>query len=205
MCSSDLARFFWEGVGDKKKYHMVRWEDLSRPKDFGGLGFTNTRVRNICLLNKWIFKLENGASDLCCQILRNKYMGEGGFFQSNGDTVSQFWKSLHKVKRWFKMATSAGVPKKTLIKSSSPVGTSCRGNIIRYRSLRMSRNIPIVVRVFATWSSIEATESTRALTLRRLVKSGALPRSSAMKRLRKLLISADDQGIHQVRKAGTLT
>ena len=28
------ARFFWEGVGDKKKYHMVHWEDLSRPKDF---------------------------------------------------------------------------------------------------------------------------------------------------------------------------
>jgi hypothetical protein len=30
------ARFFWQGIGKKKKYHMVRWDALSMPKEFGG-------------------------------------------------------------------------------------------------------------------------------------------------------------------------
>jgi hypothetical protein len=26
-----LARFFWEGVGDKRKYHWLRWDDCCVP------------------------------------------------------------------------------------------------------------------------------------------------------------------------------
>lgn len=33
------GRFFWEGIGIKKKYHMVKWEVLATHKEFGGLGF----------------------------------------------------------------------------------------------------------------------------------------------------------------------
>jgi hypothetical protein len=47
----DTARaiFYWDS-GLKKKYPMVRWEDLARPKEFVGLGFTDTRLINKCLL-----------------------------------------------------------------------------------------------------------------------------------------------------------
>jgi hypothetical protein len=44
---------------------MVKWADLTRPKDFGGLGFTDTRLMNKCLLSKLIIKLERGDSDIC--------------------------------------------------------------------------------------------------------------------------------------------
>jgi hypothetical protein len=69
------ARFFWEGVRGKGKYHMVRWEVLYKPKEFGGMGFSHTRVRNICLLSRWIFEIENDSQDLICQILRKKIHG----------------------------------------------------------------------------------------------------------------------------------
>jgi hypothetical protein len=36
---------------------MVKWDELAKPKDHGGLGFTETRLMNMCLLLKWIFKL----------------------------------------------------------------------------------------------------------------------------------------------------
>ena len=60
---SDRGRLFWEGV-DKKKYHMVKWGALAKPKEFGGLGFINTRAMNAALLCKWIFRLDSGDDSI---------------------------------------------------------------------------------------------------------------------------------------------
>ena len=54
------SRFFWQGTNKKRKYHMVKWEALNRPKDFGVLGFKDVRVMNSCLMCKWIDRLESG-------------------------------------------------------------------------------------------------------------------------------------------------
>jgi hypothetical protein len=56
---SARANFYWDS-GQRKKHHMVKWADLARPKDFGGLGFNDTKLMNQCLLSKWIIKLERG-------------------------------------------------------------------------------------------------------------------------------------------------
>jgi len=37
------SKFFWRGDIDKFKYHMVKWEKVCVPKDFGGLGIMYTR------------------------------------------------------------------------------------------------------------------------------------------------------------------
>lgn len=89
------GRFYWQGTGGKKKYHMIRWSALSRPKDFGGLGFIDTKVMNMCLLSKWIMKIEGGSQDMSCCVLRKKYLGQKGFFQSSAAGGSQFWRGLH--------------------------------------------------------------------------------------------------------------
>jgi len=47
----------------EKKKHMAKWEHLMVQKLAGGLGFTNTRVMNKCLLAKRIFKIERGDSN----------------------------------------------------------------------------------------------------------------------------------------------
>jgi hypothetical protein len=86
---SARANFYWDS-GNEKKYQMVKWEDLAKPKDHGGLGFTNTRLMNECLLSKWIFKLERGDEDLCSVLLRKKYLKGRGFFSSNPRVGSQF-------------------------------------------------------------------------------------------------------------------
>jgi hypothetical protein len=62
---------------------MVRWDNLCKPKDFGVLGFVDSRTRNICWLSKWIYRLENGCEDLSCRILRSKYLRGVGFYQSS--------------------------------------------------------------------------------------------------------------------------
>ena len=54
---SHRARFFWEGTGPHRKYHMVNWPAVCRPKQFGGLGITNSKIMNEALMLKWIWKI----------------------------------------------------------------------------------------------------------------------------------------------------
>lgn len=88
------ARFFWQGTRKKRKYHMIKWDPLAKPKDFGGLGFTDIRVMNSCLMVKWIDSLERGDDSLCCTLLRKKYLGDNSIFQIRNKHGSQFWRSL---------------------------------------------------------------------------------------------------------------
>jgi hypothetical protein len=46
------ATFLWQGIEDKFRYHMAKWEMVSRPKNQGGLRIINTRLMNDCLLVK---------------------------------------------------------------------------------------------------------------------------------------------------------
>lgn len=63
---------------------------LCRPKDYGGLDLLDTRVMNICLVSKWMIKLENRAPDMCFQVLRKKYVNNGSSFGRSADGGSQF-------------------------------------------------------------------------------------------------------------------
>jgi hypothetical protein len=82
----------------KRKYHMAKWETLATPKNVGGVGFTNTRVMNKCLLSKWIYKLERGDDTLCCNLLRRKYLKGKGIYSCKNKSGSQFWKGLLSIK-----------------------------------------------------------------------------------------------------------
>jgi len=58
---STRGKYFWEGVRNKKKYHMIKWEALDKPKEFRGPGFIDTRAMNFALLCKWIYRIESGG------------------------------------------------------------------------------------------------------------------------------------------------
>lgn len=80
---------------------MLKWQALCRPKDYGGLGFIDTRLMNIALLGKWIVKLESNSKDMSCVVLRKKYLKDGNsFFNSSAVGGGQFWKGLHACKPW---------------------------------------------------------------------------------------------------------
>jgi hypothetical protein len=96
------SRFFWGRAGGDFKYHMVKWEDACRPKEFIGLGIVNTQIFNECLMTKWISKMYKQKDMVWVRLLAAKYMREGDFFKSKHTQCSQFWKSLHKIKHLFK-------------------------------------------------------------------------------------------------------
>lgn len=57
------SQFFWRGTSRKFKYHMVRWDAVTRPKIHVGLGILDTRRLNECLLVKWIWKIYKQPED----------------------------------------------------------------------------------------------------------------------------------------------
>ena len=67
------SRFFWQRDSEKKKYRLVKWSIVCRPKDHGGLGVHDLEVKNSALLGKWMFKLltEDGVWQ---QLIHNKYL-----------------------------------------------------------------------------------------------------------------------------------
>jgi hypothetical protein len=96
------ANFLWQGAEGKFRYHMAKWEMMSRPKDQGGVGIFNTRIMNDCLLVKWIWKILCEPDEFWFKVIKAKYLKGESFFESNDKGSSQFWKGLHKVKHLFK-------------------------------------------------------------------------------------------------------
>jgi hypothetical protein len=68
------SRFFWQGDDHKKKYRLVKWKIICRPKDQGGQGILDLEIQNKCLLSKWLYKLIN-EDGVWQQLLQNKYIG----------------------------------------------------------------------------------------------------------------------------------
>ena len=100
------GRFFWAGEGDKQKYHMVRWSEICKPRDQGGLGIMSSKRMNIALLTRWLWRISNGDGGLWLRIIQQKYLrGQPlAFCQRSGG--SQFWQSIIQLLSVLRIGTS---------------------------------------------------------------------------------------------------
>ena len=77
----------------------MNWDQVTKPKRYGGLGIREARQTNIALLSKIIWHLLVGDGGLWGAVLSHKYFGMHGacpFVPKNG--ASYLWQSL--VKAW---------------------------------------------------------------------------------------------------------
>jgi hypothetical protein len=65
--------FFWRGLSLKRRMCWVKWEDICKPKNEGGLGVKNLHVMNLSLLAKWRWKLLSGGNELWKKVVLAKY------------------------------------------------------------------------------------------------------------------------------------
>ena len=77
------SRFFWQGNASMKKYRLVRWDLICRPKDQGGHGIIDLEIQNKCLFSKWLFKLFN-EDGIWHSLLIKKYLGSKTLSQVSG-------------------------------------------------------------------------------------------------------------------------
>ncbi|XP_073357890.1 uncharacterized protein [Aegilops tauschii subsp. strangulata] len=89
-----LSRFFWAGENNKQKYHMVKWSEICKPKDQGGLGVISSKRMNIALLSKWLWWIQTDEDGLWLEIIRAKYLREQPLAFAPRSGGSQFWQSV---------------------------------------------------------------------------------------------------------------
>lgn len=52
-----MRQFLWESTDEKKKVHLVKWEQVIQPKRQGGLGIRSMHTLNIAFLSKLGFRM----------------------------------------------------------------------------------------------------------------------------------------------------
>lgn len=65
--------FIWRSTVDKRKCHLVAWEKICRPKQQGGLGFSNLRLLNKAHIMKLGWQLLANRNKLSVRIMWTKY------------------------------------------------------------------------------------------------------------------------------------
>jgi hypothetical protein len=164
------SRFFWEANSTKRKYHWVRWSAMCNPKSLGGLGIVDTRLMNICLLVKWIWRLYDGEQGLWADIIRNKYLRDKDLLLDTHRTGSQLWIAIQKLKHLFKLGAKHLVQNGNATsfwrdwwQGSGPLTLDTRLSSLLRKSLR-PRWRPHVGKGYGTSPSVDNWEWGNALT-----------------------------------------
>jgi ribonuclease HI len=86
--------FLWGESSDRRKLHLLNWQNITRPKDEGGLGIKHSEYRNKALLAKRSWSLLMDSKEIWANVLRKKYLNT----QASTRRYSSVWKSLKTTK-----------------------------------------------------------------------------------------------------------
>lgn len=64
-------RFLWGGDEDRRKVHLVSWQNVTKPKMEGGLGFRSMRQVNAAFLAKLGWRLLAEPDALWARVIRH--------------------------------------------------------------------------------------------------------------------------------------
>jgi hypothetical protein len=72
-----IRNYWWGSKRGKRKVHWKAWEQLTKPKSFGGLGFRDFRLFNQAMLARQAWRLLTQPESLCARVLKAKYYPRG--------------------------------------------------------------------------------------------------------------------------------
>jgi hypothetical protein len=72
-----IRNYWWGSKKGKRKTHWKAWEQLTKPKSFGGLGFRDFRLFNQAMLARQAWRLLTQPESLCARVLKAKYYPRG--------------------------------------------------------------------------------------------------------------------------------
>lgn len=94
--ASELANFWWKTNKDSRRIHWKSWEQLSRPKSEGEIGFKDIEAFNISLLGKQLWRMLTQPNTLLARVYKARYFLKFDPITAPlGSRPSFAWKSIH--------------------------------------------------------------------------------------------------------------
>lgn len=91
-----MCKFWWRSnVNKDRSIHWVSWENMSKKKSIGGLGFRCVRDFNLALLGKQAWRLIKHPELLVSKIFKSRYYPDTSFLNANlGGNPSYIWRRI---------------------------------------------------------------------------------------------------------------
>lgn len=93
--SSEICHFWWGEKENGNKIHWIKWKELNKPKEVGGLGFKDLQAFNVALLAKQFWRMVKDPNSLWAQVLKASYFPKSSAWEAKrGSSPSWIWASL---------------------------------------------------------------------------------------------------------------
>lgn len=93
--ASVLCDFWWGSKEGKRRACWVAWDDMSKPKSMGGLGFRNIELFNLALLANQVWHLLQDLEALSARVLKAVYFPTGDLLDAElGASPSRVWHAM---------------------------------------------------------------------------------------------------------------
>lgn len=93
--NSVLRNFWWGSKEGKRKTCWVAWDDMTKPKFCGGLGFRDIELLDLALLARQAWRVLQDPDSLSARILKAVYYPHGDFLGAGlGVRPSRVWRAI---------------------------------------------------------------------------------------------------------------
>ena len=88
---------WWCQRGERRKIHWVRWDEMTKSKVEGGMGFRDLTLYNDLLLARQAWHLIHNKSSLFYKVFKVKYFPNCTLMVANDTTYDSYaWRSILK-------------------------------------------------------------------------------------------------------------
>ena len=92
-----VKKFFWGQREDRRKIHWVRWDELTKSKLVGGMGFRDLALHNDSLLAKQAWRLLHNHSSLFYKVFKARFFPHCSIMEAmDSRSTSYAWRSILK-------------------------------------------------------------------------------------------------------------
>ena len=90
-----IKKFWWGQMGDWRKIHWVKWEDMTKSKTIGGMGFRNLAMFNDSLLAKQAWPLLHDKTSLFYKVFKVRFFPNSTIMEATDSRMGSYaWKSI---------------------------------------------------------------------------------------------------------------
>ena len=90
-----IKKFWWGQRGDRREIHWVKWEDMTKSKIVGGMGFRDLALYNDSLLAKQAWLLLHNKTSLFYKVFKACFFPNSTIMEAANSRMGSYaWKSI---------------------------------------------------------------------------------------------------------------